>query len=139
MKNLLSPHSTHPFLQGVGLLSIRLMFGLGMLMGHGWGKLMSFSDLSSSFSDPLGISHLGSLIAAIFAEVVCAALVSLGLFTRIALLPLIFTMIIAAFVVHGNDPFATREKALLYLAAYIGLFFTGPGKLSLDSKLHRHG
>ena len=34
---------------------------------------------------------------------------------RLAMLPMIFTMCIAFFVVHGSDPFAVKELAFIYL------------------------
>jgi len=135
MKKFLFSVGSSSLATNLGLLSLRLMFGLGMLCGHGWGKLLSYGDKMDSFPDPLGISSPVSLAAAVFAEVVCAALVALGLFTRAALIPLLFTMIIAAFVVHGGDPFGEKEMALLYLVGYAALFLTGPGKFSLDQKL----
>lgn len=120
---------------GVGLLLLRLLFGFGMAFGHGWGKMMTFSDKMDSFPDPLGIGSAASLVGAIFAEAVCGILVGLGLFTRLALIPLIFTMTIAAFVVLGNEPFSGKEMALLYMVPYVVLFLTGPGKYSVDHNI----
>ena len=45
--------------------------------------------------------------------------------------------IVAAFVVHGGDPFATKEPALVYLSAFALLYFTGPGSLSIDALLNK--
>jgi len=139
MKRLLLSTGTSPTLSATGILLLRLFFGGGMLIGHGWGKLMRFGELFGEFPDPLGISSGASLIGAVFAEVVCAALVTLGLFTRAALIPLIFTMTVAAFMVHQADPFfgpgRSKEMAVCYLVAYIVLFLTGPGKFSLDKQL----
>lgn len=109
-----------------------------MLVGHGWGKLMSFSENAATFPDPLGIGPELSMGSAIFCEVICSALVVLGLATRFAVLPLVFTMVVAAFVVHGGDPLfmgsgAAKEPALIYLTAYALLFFTGPGCFSVDT------
>lgn len=135
MKKFLFSTSSSTLMTNLGLLLLRLMFGLSMLFGHGWGKLVNFSDRMDSFADPLGITSPFSLGAVVFAEVICSALLTLGFMTRIALIPLIFTMAIAAFVIHGSDPFGQKEMALLYLVAYAGLFLTGPGKYSLDQKL----
>ena len=132
MKKLLFSVSSSTFSESLGLLLLRFMFGFGMLFGHGWGKFLSFSDKMDSFPDPLGVSSPVSLALAVFSEVVCAALVGLGLFTRAALIPLIVTMVIAIFLVHGGDPFEKKEMALLYFTGYVGLFLKGPGKYSLD-------
>jgi putative oxidoreductase len=47
-------------------------------------------------------------------------------------------MLVIIFVIHGEDPFADREHALLYLLSYIALFFTGPGKYSVDNLVQKN-
>jgi len=135
MKSRLFSNSITSTKASVGLLLLRLMTGLGMAVGHGWGKLSQFSENLGGFADPLGIGSPASFIGAVFSEFVCALLIAAGLCTRLAAVPLIFTMGVAAFVVHADDPFSTQEKALLYFFAYLALLFTGPGKFSMDQKL----
>jgi len=108
-----------------------------MLLAHGWGKLTGFGDLSSKFPDPIGLGSTPSLALAVFAEVFCAIAIMLGLFTRAAAIPLLITMLVAAFVIHGDDPFQKKEFALLYAAPFLMLIFTGAGSLSIDAKLKR--
>ncbi len=120
----------------IGLLLLRLVFGGSMLLGHGWGKFMRFFEEGPiEFGDPIGLGPTFSLVLAVFAEVLCSILVMLGLLTRWAVIPLIITMIVAAFVVHINDPFSKMEKAILFLAAYLCLLLSGPGKYSIDNIL----
>lgn len=128
--------STKPLSLDLGLLVTRLALAVFMLP-HGYSKLAHFTERMDNFSDPLGIGHTPSLTLAVFAEFFCSILLGLGLFTRFALVPLIVAMATAAFVVHAGDPFGDKEKALLYLVPYIGLFFTGPGGLSLDRLLKK--
>lgn len=125
------------FIPSVGLLLFRATFGGFMLVGHGWSKLMSFGEKAASFPDPLGIGNELSMGSAVFCEVICSALVILGLATRMAVLPLVFTMAVAAVIIHGGDPLfmgggAAKEPALIYLTAFAVLFFTGAGRFSLD-------
>jgi len=124
-------------LETLGLLVLRLAVGPLMFGLHGMAKLSSFSDLSGSFPDPLGVGSAVSLTLAVFAEAFCSVAVALGLFTRLAAVPLAFTMGIAAFVVHAADPWEKKELALLYLAAYLVLLLCGPGRLSVDAALAR--
>ncbi len=119
-----------------GLLLLRLTFGGIMFFAHGMPKIGHFP--SASFPDPFGLGPGVSMSLAIFAECLCAALVCLGLWTRLATIPLIITMLTAVFLVHGSDPFAKKELALLYLMAYGTLFFTGAGDFSIDKKITRH-
>lgn len=121
-----------------GLFILRLGVGLVMLLAHGSGKLMGFSELSGQFADPFGLGMSASLTLAVFAEFFCSILLVIGLFTRLATVPLIITMATAFFIIHGDDPFARKEKALLFLIPYLTLLLAGPGRISLDWLLGRN-
>lgn len=114
-----------------GLLLLRIGSGAFML-GHGWSKLLRFGELSVKFADPLGVGTAVSLSLTVFAEFVCALLVILGLGTRLAVIPILVTMVVAAFVIHSGDPWSKQEFPLLYAVVWLSLFFTGPGRYSLD-------
>ncbi|HAI84842.1 MAG TPA: DoxX family protein, partial [Chitinophagaceae bacterium] len=92
MKKLLSiRYSEWAF--NVALLSLRLVFGIVMMVDHGIPKMMKFADLQSKFYDFLGLGGKWSLMLVIFSEVFCSLFLALGLFTRFALIPLIITML----------------------------------------------
>ncbi|MCB9610951.1 MAG: DoxX family protein [Sandaracinus sp.] len=129
--------SKRSLLADLGLLILRIAAGLAMAGAHGWSKLSRFSELSERFADPLGVGTTTSLALAVFAEVGCSVLLVLGLGTRLAALPLAFTMAIAAFVIHADDPWNRKELALAYLVVYVALALTGAGRFSLDAKLWR--
>ncbi len=117
----------------VGLLVLRLVSGGAMLFAHGWPKLMKFfGEGPVKFADPLGLGAVSSLALATFAELLCAGMLVIGVWTRWAAIPLIVTMAVAVFIVHLNDPFSKQELPLMYLSAYIVLLLAGPGKYSLD-------
>lgn len=122
--------------QSVVALLLRLMVG-GAMLSHGIPKLLSFGTLSANFPDPLGVGSFVSLMLSIGAEVGCSLLLILGLFTRFALLPLFFTMLMAFFVIHAADPFAAKELAMIYMAIYIAIFTLGAGRFSLDSLIFK--
>jgi len=121
----------------IGLLGLRV--GAGVYMAtHGWSKVMMVVNGEfERFGDPLGIGKTPSLIGAAGAEFVCALAVALGLFTRFTAVPVVFTMLTAAFLVHGGDPWmmgggASKEPALLYATMFLALVFLGGGRFSLD-------
>ena len=88
--------------------------------------------MSATFPDPLGVGSPLSLGLAIFGEMVCSMGFIIGLLYRLAMLPMIFTMGMAFFVIHGNDPFSVKELALVYLVVFILMYISGPGKFSVD-------
>ncbi len=113
------------------LLLLRLLVG-GMMLVHGIGKIMAFEELSTSFPEILPIGAKFNLMLAIFAEVGCSIALIFGLLIRLSVLPLIFTMLMAVLVIHGKDPFAIKELAILYLGLFTFFFITGGGRFSLD-------
>lgn len=133
MKKVISSVVTpRPKFLSLGLLILRLFVGITMLT-HGVVKLISFPELSMAFPDPIGLGKTLSLVLIIGAEVGCSLLIITGAFTRLATIPLIFSMLVVIFIVHANDPFQVKELPLLYLGIYLLLFFTGAGKMSLDT------
>ncbi len=116
----------------LGILVVRASAGGMMLWQHGWPKLMNFTERMDSFADPIGLGSTISLVLITLAETACALLVALGLWTRFTTIPLIIGMAVIAFVLKSGAPFGERELALVYLAAYLGIFLTGSGRYSLD-------
>ena len=121
----------------LSLLILRLWFGTPLFLLHGWSKLVGYSTMAHAFPDPLQIGHPLSWGLTIFSEVLCAALIVLGLFTRIAALVAIIEYCVAFWLVHGHrlsGP-GSGELAYLYLGAFLLLFIAGPGKMSVDGKI----
>jgi len=119
-----------------GMLLFRGTIGLMMAFSHGLGKVKTlFSGEEIVFADPIGLGQPVSLFLAASSEFLLSLLVVVGLATRLSTLPVAFTMGVAAFVIHANDPFQKQEFALLYFASFVLIFLLGPGKYSIDSGL----
>lgn len=125
-------YSTGAFNAGTLLLRI----GMGaLIMNHGYQKLVNFAELKTKFMNFMGIGQTASLSMAIFAEFFCGLFILIGLFTRMATIPLIVTMCIALFKVHNAHFFSDGEMAALYLSGFIALLLLGPGKISVDGMM----
>jgi putative oxidoreductase len=134
MKKFLSTaYSDNGFNLAVFLL--RLTFGLLMVINHGFPKLMNFSKEVSNFADPFHIGHRWSLISVLIAEVLCALLLVLGLFTRVAALVLAIEMAVASFLIHKGQPLTVHEAAFLYLSVFFAILLVGPGRISVDGMM----
>jgi putative oxidoreductase len=106
----------------------------GMMLMHGIPKIERLFASPIEFGDPIGVGPTLSLILALIGEVVAPILIIIGFKTKLAAIPAIITMFVAAFVVHLNDDFGTKEKALLYLVGFVVVLLAGPGKYAMDNK-----
>lgn len=126
-----------PIIKDLALLVIRLGAG-GMMLTHGIPKIgRLFGEGPVKFADPFGLGPEVSLGMAIFAEVICAVLVMVGFKARLATIPLILTMLTAAFYAHWNDPFGRKELPLLYICVFLGILAFGAGKFAVDNFLKK--
>lgn len=83
------------------LLALRILFGV-LLMSHGVQKWANFDAMSESFPDPLGVGSQMSLILAIFGELACSLAFIFGFLYRLAMIPMIFTMGMAFFIIRKS-------------------------------------
>ncbi|ASK29006.1 DoxX family protein [Chryseobacterium sp. T16E-39] len=132
-----SNSNSNPIIRDIILLIVRVFIGFSML-SHGFPKLqMLLEGGKIEFYDFLGLGPQITLILTVIAEFVCSILLILGLFTRVALGFLLFTMVIAVFVVHGGDPFEKQELGLIYLSVYLLLMAFGAGRFSIDHMIEK--
>ena len=119
------------------VLVLRICLAAFMLT-HGAPKLSKLlAGGEIQFGDPLGLGPALSLGLAVFAEFFCSLLIGIGLATRLATIPLMITMLVAAFISHGPDPFRQKEMALLYFLFYLALLVIGSRKYSFDYLMTR--
>ena len=113
------------------LLSVlRIVAGL-LFLEHGLSKLLHFPIPAPATMTPL-------LIAAGVIELVGGALVTLGLFTRLAAFIMSGEMAFAYFMVHAPQslyPLVNRgDAAILFCFIFLYIAAAGPGPWSLDAK-----
>lgn len=118
------------------LLIARIIFGF-LFLNHGLAKWQMFSQATEMFPDPLGLGATLSMWLALFAEILCSIGFMLGILYRLCLIPMIFTMCVAFFVIHAGDPLMVREPSLMFLSIFVLLYITGPGKYSIDGILKK--
>jgi putative oxidoreductase len=118
---------------GVFILRLFSLF----LMYYGWDKLANFEEKVAYWPDPLHVGQPASLMLTIFGELICPAFIVVGLFTRLALIPSILTMLVAIFVGHAGQPILEREHAISFLVPFMAILLIGPGKYSVDARLKK--
>jgi putative oxidoreductase len=112
-----------------------------VFVGTGWGKLHNLDKITSFFTE-LGIPAPGfNAVVASSAELVCGALLLVGLFTRLAAVPLVVVMIVAIVAAKRGDINAISDLLgfveTLYLVLLAWLATAGAGPVSLDRVLLR--
>ena len=133
--SLLFPNKFESTKTSLILLASRLVFGL-TFASHGLEKLQHFTETAAHFPAPFGLSGDVAVGLSIFGELFCGLAFVFGFLTRLTLLPMIFTMIVAFTTVHGGSVRA-GELAFLYLVIFILSWFAGAGKYSIDGFIAR--
>ena len=122
--------------RNLAALILRVGFGALMIPYHGYAKLIEFNERKDDFFDFFGLGGTISLSMAVFAEFFCSILLVLGLFTRLATIPLLVTMLVVLSI-HNWEIFGKYELATAFFVSYIAILLLGPGKFSLDYLLFK--
>lgn len=131
---LLKPY---PLSTDLGILLLRLIFG-GLFVRYGYMKMANYDQILPMFGDIIGIGSKLSFILVIFAELICGFLVAIGLLTRLSVIPIFITMVIAFFIAHAKDPFDAKAMAFILMLLSIVVFVFGSGKYSVDRFLFKN-
>ena len=124
----------------LGPLLARLTLGVAFV-SSGWGKIHNLDKVTEFFTE-LGIPapHFQAVFVS-WVELVCGALVLVGLATRLASIPLICTMIVALITAKAEDIAGVSDLVgtieFTYIALALWLTVSGAGALSLDRVLAR--
>lgn len=122
----------------LGPLLARITVGV-VFMGTGWGKLHSIPDVTQFFTElHIPAPHFQAVLVA-STEFFGGVLLLIGLFTRLAALPLAFTMVIAILTakldkIEGVTDLLGAEE-FSYFVLFVWLAMAGPGRVSIDHLL----
>lgn len=120
----------------IGLLLLRLGFGLGFVYFHGWAKLVAgperWGELGAAVEHVgIGVGHTYVGFLAAFAESIGGLLIAAGFLFRPAALLVTATMFIA-WVMHVSTGRGTPAHAFKNMWVALGLALIGPGRYSVD-------
>jgi putative oxidoreductase len=123
----------------LGMLVVRLGFGLGFIWFHGWAKITGgperwagIGGAMENFGIDFGHTFFGFMAA--LTESVVALMFAAGFMFRPSCLLLASVMLVAAtqHIVTGQG---TPAHALKNLSVFAGFALIGPGKYSVDAKM----
>ncbi|WP_343742798.1 DoxX family protein [Herbaspirillum huttiense] len=115
----------------LGLLFLRVAGSFMLFYVHGLPKLMHYAHELTVIEDPFGLGPMVSLWSAILAEALCPVLIALGLFTRLACLPIIGVLLVAMLAVHPGWSIAEGQFGWLLLVIFTAIALCGPGQWRL--------
>ena len=122
-------------------LFIRLFVGV-MLFRFGMRQMLSYSAISQSFPDVMGIDGHTALAVMIGIEIVCSLLIMVGLFTRFSCLPAMVPMGVAVnrmlSMANVSDIADLGAMHPVFLGVFVFIILAGPGKVSLDYVISVH-
>ncbi len=128
------------------IVLVRLMAG-AVFLSEGIQKFLFSDQLGAGRFTRIGIPApelLAPFVGVV--EIVCGAMVLIGLLTRLAAIPLIINMLVAIAttkipILAGKGFWAMAHEARTDWSMLLGSIFlliAGPGPLSVDSRLGRH-
>ncbi len=130
--------STSPVWQNEALAVLRIITGI-FLIYHGRevfnpGRIEEYSkwDVIQKMPFPLFMAYLGKAM-----ELITGMLLTLGLFTRVASLSMVITMLIITFWIGTGKFYEQDQHPFLFALLGFLFFFTGPAKWSVDQQLFK--
>ena len=124
--------------QWIPQLLTRLFIGY-FFLETGWGKIHNLDAMAQRFARwGIPFAAFNAALSG-YTELIGGALILIGLFTRLAAIPLFINMVVAILTVKmkavtGLDDFVELDEPV-YALAFLWLFFSGPGRVSLDHVL----
>lgn len=139
MQSLLSKFQGLKGFEDISLLILRFFMGATFIR-YAVVKVEKFDWYTNWFTDTLALPFpVLNLYIATIVEGLGGLLLILGFFTRAISIPLIFTMLVALFLVNINNGFPASkfgmEIPLAYISILLILLTSGAGKFSIDNKL----
>jgi len=129
----------HPSAAGfnISLFVFRILVSVELMMAHGLKKVGIGIAQAEQIPNPLCLPENLNRLFAISANLFFPVLVILGLFTRIAVLPILAVTLTGYFVVHWHDSLLEKDTPFIYSVIYLFLLVIGPGKYSADYSINK--
>lgn len=117
-----------------GMFILRIALGI-LMFHHGFQKITHFNETAQHIPNLMGMGKTINTSLIIFAEFFCSLFLILGLFTRLACIPIIIAMSVNLYKTADLDFFGKGETPSLFLTGLIVIILIGPGKISVDGMI----
>lgn len=119
------------------LFIFRVLLSLEIIYAHGLKKLGIGVAQAEQVPNPLHLPEALNSTFATAANILFPILVILGLFTRLAVLPVLAVTLTGYFVLHFHDDPLIKDTPYMYSLSYLLILFLGPGKYSFDHWINK--
>ncbi|MCL9806979.1 DoxX family protein [Flavobacterium amniphilum] len=121
----------------LSILFFRVVISLQLIVVHGLKKIGIGTEIAEKVPNPFHFPELINQSFAICSSILFPLLVIIGLYTRLATIPILIVTLSGYFIVHWNDTLLERDVPFMYSICFLLIFLTGPGKYALDSRFKR--
>jgi putative oxidoreductase len=121
----------------VSMLLFRIAVSIELIAAHGLKKIGIGVGVAEQVPNPLHLSEFINQSFAIASNLFFPVFVILGLFTRLAILPILSVTLTGYFVLHLHDPLLVKDVPYIYSVVYLLILAFGPGKYSFDYLIHK--
>lgn len=121
----------------LALLVYRVALSLQLMVVHGLKKIGVGVETAEQVPNPLHLPEVLNHAFALAGNLVFPVFIILGLFTRLAVWPVLAITLTGYFVLHWNDPLLVSDTPFMYSLAFLLVGVLGAGKYSLDYWIHK--
>jgi putative oxidoreductase len=132
----IDPYPSH-FVFDMGMLLLRVAATLEIAIVHGFKKIGIGVAQAENIPNPLHFPEIFNNLFAISANIVFPFFVLIGLFTRLATLPVLAVTLTGYFVVHWHDALLEKDTPFIYSLIFLTILIFGPGKYSVDKFIYK--
>lgn len=121
------------------MLVYRVLIATELIAAHGLKKIGVGVEKPEQIPNPLHLPEVLNQFVAIASNTFFPVFVIAGLFTRLAILPILAVTLTGYFFVHWNDSPLEKDMPFMYSVGFLLLFVLGPGRYSADYFIHKKG
>ncbi|QNA45899.1 DoxX family protein [Lacibacter sediminis] len=121
----------------LSMLLLRIAVSIELIVAHGLKKLGIGVAMVEQIPNPLQLPEIFNQGFALASNLIFPVFVILGLFTRVAILPILAVTLTGYFVLHWHDALLVKDVPFMYSVVYLLILALGPGKYSIDYILNK--
>ena len=121
----------------IAMLFFRVAISVELIIAHGLKKIGIGVSEAEKIPNPLHLPEAINQCFAVASNLFFPVFILLGLFTRLAILPVLAVTLTGYFLLHWNDSLLEKDMPFMYSVSFLLILFLGAGKYSLDYLINK--